>query len=317
MSVNLPHEWDLHDLVNEVDRLRTELECVRQPTPTGPTLDHASYLGASDIGVVVGENHMARDASDVWGEKKRHLHFEGTTETELGNAFERPMLEVWAASMELEVTFPGTMLHPLEQWAGATADGIAIAEEAVIESKIVGFQMRIHWGPAVLGADGVPTSVVIQVHWQAWVLRANGIPITTGLVVACFGTEIRTYEFPIDDELIEYLVAEGRAWWRYFVEGNREPEGRAGRDIVLAIHPANLRKELDAPTEEVVELALSYDQARGDERDAKQLKESIGVKLCRIIGDGTGFYGDGIKTTWKANRSGKRSINVTVKKGRA
>lgn len=293
------------------------IQRAQEPVPTGPTLDHAIYLGASDIGVVVDENHMARDASDVWAEKKGYIHFEGTTETELGNAFERPMLQVWAAAMRVEVTFPGTMLHPDEQWAGATPDGVVVAEEAVVEAKIVGFQMRHHWGPEVLDAEGVPASVVIQVHWQAWVLRANGVPITTGIVVACFGTEIRTYEFPIDDSLVDYLVDEGRAWWRYFVEGNREPEGRAGRAIVLAIHPANLRDDLDAPTEEVVGLAVSYDSARSEESAAKRLKEDVGVQLCRIIGEGLGFYGDGIKVTWKANRGGKRSIRVTVKKGRA
>lgn len=286
------------------------------PVPTGPTIDHATYLGASDIAPVISENHMARDASDVWGEKKGLLHFESTVETEMGNAIERPMLKVWANRMDIEVTFPGTMLHPTERWAGATPDGVALAHEAVIEAKIVGFQMRVHWGPAVLGAEGPPLAVVIQVHWQAWVLRANGMTITTGVVVACFGTELRTYEFPIDDELIDYLVEEGRAWWQHFVEGNVEPEGRAGHDIVAAIHPANVRDDLDEPTEEVVELALAYDSARADQKAAKKQKDDAALQLKRAIGDGSGFYGDGIKVTWKTKAGGKRSIAVNIKKGR-
>lgn len=288
-----------------------------EPVPTGPTLDHASYLGASDIGCVVDENHMARDASDVWAEKKGYSQFEGTVETELGNAFERPMLQVWALEVGIEITFPGTMLHPDEQWAGATPDGVSAIHQAAIEAKVVGFQMRSHWGPAVLNVEGVPNAVVIQVHWQAWVLRANGIPITTGIVVACFGTELRTYEFPIDDELVDCLVEAGRDWWQCHIEGDVQPEGRAGREIVAAIHPANIRDELDAPTGEVVELALAYDDARADEKEAKRVKEATGVKLCSIIGDGTGFYGDGVKVTWKQGSNGKRSLRVTVKKGRA
>ncbi len=287
-----------------------------EPVPTGPTLDHASYLGASDIGCVVDENHMARDQSDVYGEKKGWLHFEGTTETELGNAFERPMLQVWADALGVELTFPGTMLHPAEQWAGATPDGVLVVMEAVVEAKVVGYQMRSHWGPAVLDADGVPNAVIIQVHWQAWILRANGITITTGIVVACFGTELRTYEFPIDDQLIDFLVDEGRAWWLYHIVGDVQPEGRAGRAIVAAIHPANVRPELDEPTDEVIDLALEYDGARSEESTAKKAKEAIGVKLCGLIGDGTGFYGDGIKATWKAKANGNRSISVTIKKGR-
>ncbi len=285
--------------------------------PTGPTIDHASYLGASDIGVVVDEGYLARDTSDVWGEKKGLLHFEGNTQTELGNAFERPMLEVWAAAADVDVTFPGTMLHPDEQWAGATPDGVVAADEAVVEAKIVGFQMRGHWGPDALDVEGVPAAVVIQVHWQAWILRANGTPISTGIVVACFGTELRTYEFPIDDELIDYLVGEGRDWWVYHVEGDVCPEGRAVRDILWAIHPANVFDVLDEPTEKVVELVLAYDGARADEKAAKKRKEAIGDDLCAVIGDGLGFYGDGIKTTWKTGASGKRSLRVDVKKGRA
>lgn len=281
--------------------------------PTGPTVPHSSYLGASDIGVVVGENHMARDQSDVWGEKKGHLHFQGTTETELGNAFERPMLQVWAAERELDVTFPGTMLHPLEHWAGATPDGVAVEQEAVIEAKVVGFEMRNHWGPEVLGVEGVPSAVVCQAHWQAWVLRANDTPITRGIVVACFGTQLRTYIFPIDDELIEFLVAEGRAWWTYYVEGNREPPGRAGHEIVAAIHPANVRDDLDEPTDEVVALAIEFDAARSDEKAAKKRKDGLGLQLKRAIGEGLGFYGGGIKATWKKQSNGSRPLRVDVK----
>ena len=284
--------------------------------PTGPTIDHATYLGASDIGVVVDENHMARDQSDVYAEKKGYSKFVGTTETELGNEFERPMLKVWAAKYEVVIDFPGTLLHPVDTWAGATADGYILAWEAALEAKIVGFKMQWHWGPASDGAEGVPAAVVIQVHWQAWVLRANGFVVSVGIVVACIGTELRTYEFPIDDELIAALVDEGRDWWQHHIVGDVRPPGRAGRAIVSAIHPANVRPELDPITEKVLDLALAYHEAREAEKEAKKTKEYLGFDICDAIGDGSGMYGEGVKATWKrSEKTGKRSVSVTVKGG--
>ncbi len=312
MSANLPHEWDLRDLVNEVDRLRTELERVQRPTPTGPTLDHANYLGASDIGVIVGENHLARDQSDVWGEKKGYLHFEGTVETDLGNEVERPVLAVWAKWQGADLAFPGTFIHPDEPWAGATVD--AIRDERIsVEFKFVGRQMALEWGPAHLGADGVPAVVICQLHWQTWVLRANGFTIERGQVVACLGTELRTYDVEIDEDLIALLVEQGRTWWVRHVIGDERPEGRAGRELVAAIHPANVRPQLEPMTDEVRDLAIPYDKARGDEKAAKAEKELLYPQLCDLVGDGSGFEGDGVKVTWKANVHGKRSLNVRIK----
>lgn len=283
------------------------------PTPTGPTIDHSSYLGASDIGVIVEETHMARDESDVWGEKKGHLVFKPTTETELGNEFERPMLAVWAKIHRVELTFPGTMLHPGEQWAGATADAQIEARHAVVEGKVVGFQMRLAWGPEHLGVDGVPAAVVCQVHWQAWVLRANGVTVEVGIVVACFGTELRTYEFAIDDDLISTLVSMGREWWQRHIVGDVRPEGRRGVELVTAIHPANVRAELDPMTPVVEGYARAFDHARATVKTAEQAKGALGVMLRELVAAGTGFEGDGVKVTWAKNKAGARSLNVRVK----
>ena len=286
--------------------------------PTGPTLDHASYLGASDIGVLVGESHMARDESDVWGEKKGHLHFEGSIQTDLGNALERPFLDVWARRGGFELTFPGTMRHPEETWAGATGDALRPDPDAegsiiAVEAKLVGYQMLREWGPAHLGAEGVPASVVCQVHWQAWVLRACGVPVSRGQVVMCSGTELRVYDVPIDDDLIDELVSLGRAWWERHVIGDVRPEGRRGRELVAAIHPANLRKKLDPMTDVVRGLARAYEKARGDEKTAGLAKDALATMLCEAVGDGSGFEDDLTKVTWKKSAAGTRSLYVKIR----
>ncbi len=281
--------------------------------PTGPTIDHASYLGASDIGVIVDVSHMARDASDVWGEKKGYLHFEGDTATEIGNAVERPILAVWAAARDYELHFPGTMLHPVEKWAGATPDMI-VQPRTAGEFKMVGGQMARAWGPEHLGEDGVPDATVCQLHWQVWILRANGIPIDNGVIVACFGTEIRTYEIEINDNLIDALVDEGREWWETYVVADVRPEGRAGRELVAAIHPANVRKELDEMTEKVRGLCLAYDEARTREKTGDQAMDAIGAILCELIGKGSGFEDKTAKVTWKADKNKNRSLRVVIRK---
>ena len=63
------------------------------PVPTGPTVNHSSYIGASDIGAIAGQSAF-KTALDVFAEKRGVTHFEGNEFTEMGNAFERPALEL-------------------------------------------------------------------------------------------------------------------------------------------------------------------------------------------------------------------------------
>jgi len=285
--------------------------------PTGPTIDHANYLGASDIGVIVGEGYLARDESDVWGEKMGYLPFVPTIETELGSTVERPIMELWARRKGVTLEYPGTLLHPEHKWAGATPDAWIVEWRRSLEFKYVGGPMFQHWGPAHMGAEGAPPGVVCQNVWQTWIMTANGYPAEGGLIIGCIGTELREYEVPLDPDLTEELQSAGREWWIKHVINGVRAEGRRGRDLVNAIHPANVRDTLEPMTPRIQGLAEAYLHAKAQAKLAEGAIDGIGVMLCDLVGSGAGFEGNGFKVTWKANKNGHRSLLVTRKKGKA
>ncbi len=274
-------------------------------TPTGPTVDHNSYLGGSDIGAIAGQSPW-RTGLDVWAEKTgKAPPFEGNIHTELGNAFERPALAVYAKAMGVELSFPGTLLHPKESWAGATPDAVENGQR-LVECKIVGFNTAKHWGPPDEGADGVPYDTLCQVHWQSWIANNSGVAQCSDAVVVAFkGTSMDVYRFGIDEGLIESLVKLGRDFWDKYVIGGSMPavEGNSAADIIKAIHPRNLTDDLLPMTEYVRATAMEYDDARENEKLAAAHKKAVQAQLTALIGDGAGFKDeDGSKATWKAGK---------------
>jgi len=272
--------------------------------PTGPTVeDHNSYLGASDIGAVAGQSSY-QTALDVWAEKRGVTHFEGNEFTEMGNAFERPALELYAKRHGVELSYPGTLIHSGFPWAGATPDAIA-DRKMVAECKIVGRNASRRWGDPEDGPDGVPAEVLCQVHWQTWIARDNNVLKANGYpahVVAVMGTDMPVYEVPIEDEMIEGLIEIGRDFWERCIVGGEMPviEGDHASDILAAIHPRHLRDSLDPMTAEIEKLAREYDEARDAASDSEAHQKQIGAQLKALIGEGAGFQGNGVTATWKA-----------------
>lgn len=269
--------------------------------PVGPTTSHQQYLGASDIGAVAEQNSF-RTKLDVWAEKRGVSTFEGNEFTEVGNAYERPTLELYALRNGLELDYPGTLVHPKENWAAATPDAIA-SKRHVSECKIVGIPMLKFWGEPEDGENGIPADVLCQVHWQSWIVReVLQVPCELAHVVAAHGTKIKVYEIPIEDDMINGLVEIGREFWEKHVVGGEMPEvtGEHASDILAAIHPRHVRDKLLPMTAEVEELAREYDEARTAATEAEAHQKEIGARLKATIGDEAGFQGDGVTATWKA-----------------
>ena len=277
-------------------------------TPTGPTIDHNSYIGASDIGAIAGQNPFAT-ALDIWAPKTgKAPGFEGNIHTDIGNAFERPALGVYANETGAQLSFPGTLIHPVDKWAGATPDAV-VDDSYCAECKIVGFRSARFWGDPEDGPDGVPAYVLCQVHWQSWIVRTLNIaPCEIAKVPAFFGTEMKLYEIPIDTIMIEQLREIGHEFWTQNVVKGIMPavEGDSARDIIEAIHPKHTKILLEPMTDEIAQLAVAYDEARDAEKQAEKEKEQAAAMLTSRIGDAAGFEGNGIKTTWK-NPKGKPS----------
>ncbi len=283
----------------------TETERGTMTTPTGPTIDHSSYIGASDIGALAGQSPY-RTALDVWAAKTgKAPGFAGNIHTEIGNAFERPALEIYSKIRPADLKFPGTLIHPEKPWAGATPDAIA-NDRLVVECKIVGWNTARQWGGTEEGADGVPAAVLCQVHWQSWIARSLNIaPCEMAEVAAVHGTKMQIYEIPINESFVSDLVEIGEMFWNDNVIKNKMPmiEGDSANDIIAAIHPKHLKEDLLPMTDGIRTLALKYEGARAVEKEATEFKETLGAQLKAMIGDNAGYIDeDGFKATWKTSK---------------
>ncbi|HMI91957.1 MAG TPA: hypothetical protein VK509_11365, partial [Polyangiales bacterium] len=138
-----------------------------------------------------------------------------------------------------------------------------------------------------------------------------GIPAEVADVVAQIGTERRVYEIPIDHEFGESIITLADDFWTRHVVNDVMPEVTEGGelDTLRALFPS-VRKgaQLLLAPDEVIALALKYDQLRAAGKVAKEEKELAGARLCALIGDGPGFIDlqRGIKATWP-ERDGKVS----------
>lgn len=267
---------------------------------TGPTRDHTSYIGGSDIAALAGA-HPYKTPLDVWAEKLGKSTFEGNDRTELGDHFERPAIELYRRRVGAEsIEYPGTLVHPQDPFLGATPDAIRDGNRDV-QCKIVGLNQAHRWGEPEDGPDGVPPEVFLQVHWESWAIKAAlDIRGEVADVPAVIGTDLRTFEVPIDWDIVEGLEVLARSFWLKHVKTGLvpEPTGDESLDTLRALFPKPMREKLERPTEDVVELVRAYDIARSEEGEAKARKMAAGGRLCLLIGDGLGFEGDGVRVKW-------------------
>ncbi len=268
----------------------------------GPTVDHSTYLGGSDIAAVVGLSPYGT-ALDVWARKTGRATFPGNTRTRAGNAFERVILELYAAEIGTELEFPGTLLSGI---TGATPDAIGDGCR-VVQAKMVGIRQAERWGAVCLAEDGIPQEVLAQVHYESWHAQKRYGTAFGAHVVAQLGTEQRVYAVEIDNEFAASLVEAGERFWRDFVVTDRMPivTGAKNMETLRCVykHPNETLRAMSAAE---LDMALQYAGHRNAESAAKKAKEEIGARLCEAIGGDAGMssgYGKGVtRATWKQQR---------------
>lgn len=290
-----------------------------EAVPTGPTTDHASYLGASDIAAVLGI-HPYQTALDVWAEKVHGVKTQENEPMKVGKALERPVLEaLYAPERNLELYYPGTLVHPSDPWMAASPDAIAglVGGELDrdVECKIVGRRQMSRWGDPDEGPDGVPEEVLTQATWQLAAIQAQtaGRHIDVADIVALLGTEIRVYGMEFDPKFAADLMEVGRQWWKTHVEGEKMPEvyTEDARRLLARIYPKNVEGmlEMRADVRELAQAWLVYDEGI---KGLGELKAAKSAEICALIGEAKGFEdSDGLKATWSP-RKGSISYKAIV-----
>jgi putative phage-type endonuclease len=256
-----------------------------------------SYLGASDVGAVVGVDPF-KTALDVFASKLGLSKPTDSVATRLGNLFEGPILFEYARMEGVELAFPAT-IRGAEPWIAATPDAVVVAPERLVECKVVGYRMAHRWGAEDDGVEGVPIYVLTQVQWA---MGVGGWAEAD--VIALLGTELRRYRVPRDDEMIAMLVDACRQFWFAHVSTGLLPEvtgDSRAREVIAARYPTVERGILPAPVG-VPELAAQYRAALDALTAAETEKKRLGNLLRLQIGDALGFEGSWGRVTLKPKK---------------
>lgn len=268
---------------------------------TGPTVDHATYVGGSDIAAIVGLSPYAT-ALDVWAEKTRRAKFEGNRRTRAGQVLEPGILALYAEEQSVDLWFPDTMVT--SDHTGCTPDAVSSAGYDV-QVKLVGIQQAERWGESSEGEDGVPPEVLAQIHYEAWhIAELHGVRDVRGHVVAQIGTDQRVYDIGIDRDFADVLVDAGRRFWRDHVVTDRMPIVREGDKATLGrIYPKN-SSVVTSISGEALALAYRHAELKEEIDRAESECDVVDAKLCALIGEQSGFVGvaAGVKVTWNQQR---------------
>lgn len=273
-----------------------------QVRSTGPTVDHATYIGGSDIAALVGLSPYAT-ALDVWAEKTRRASFKGNRRTRAGQVLEPGILALYAEEQDVDLWFPETMVTAGH--TGCTPDAVSSAGYDV-QVKLVGISQAMRWADVPDGCtgneDGVPPEVLAQIHYEAWhIAELHGVRDVRGHVVAQVGTDQRVYDIGIDREFSASLIDIARRFWRDHVVTDRMPVvTEADHETLDRLYPKIADRLLKPITADVHDLARHYDVYRAAESAAKKRKGDVAAQLKALIGDGAGFVGVavGAKVEW-------------------
>ena len=301
--------------------------------PSAPTVPHASYLGASDIGAILGLDPF-KTPLDVWARKTGRVP-EGPSseEIEAGNDHEAGVIagavrKLRRRGVLASCMYPGpgtirggTWTLDGDPWRAATLDAAIVlvdGTQAALEAKLVGAGRAHEWGPEPAGAAGVPERVLAQVHWQTMHLRERwtSMPARVAYVAADIcGTDRRLYEVVIDDDLVCELLEAGRAWWERHVLHDEMPVPTA-RDIATLgrVFPTVERPLSPFVPFEVRQLAEDYSIGREITLRHHVETQKIGALLRAALGDAEGYRWHGGKVTWRETADGSRRLYVKVRR---
>jgi predicted phage-related endonuclease len=281
-------------------------------------------IGSSDVAAILNLSPFAdHGPMSVFAEKTGILGIDTSTtdEKELGHCLESGLLDwfTWKTGKEL-VAFPGAMtfgaagklvtggmIYGPEEWMFASIDGKIHGEAAHVECKNVGIgETSRDWN---LSDDaGYPDHVRIQCAWQCECART-----TRAYVMACVLGRPRVYLYDHDRELGIMLVNTAREFWKS-VDANERPAldaSQATREYLKAKYPTVKRAVLKISTPEIDEIAKKRYAAKKGEKQGALEKKLYDAQLIEFIADDEGVQGLEWTCTYKANKTGKRTIRFT------
>ena len=240
------------------------------------------HIGSSDSPAIVGVDPW-RTVSDVYIEKTQDLDDFSNEAIEIGNTFERPLLE-WASEQlgvkfdyDVELVKPGTMF-------AANLDAAAMSKKMGGEAKTT--SMPQEYGDE--GTDQVPDRVIIQAQHQMYVAGLDVVWIPV-LMAKFDRLRRRMYKVTRDERIIKGIETHGSEFWNEHVVPRIPPQGfTPSLDVISRVRRI---PEQVANVDPV--LVERYELAK---ESAKKWKEEVSAAKANLLaagGDSEAFdYGD-------------------------
>lgn len=265
-------------------------------------------IGSSEIATIAGLNPFQRPI-DLW-QKKMGLPVESRSDemedaADWGHRME-PLIAAWySETCSVQLIESPTLICEAYPWACSTPDRIYKDLSKGVEIKNVGARVAWHWSPEI---GGEPDYVRAQVHWQ---MLATGLT-SWDIVASIAGVRPVIYPVQRDNDFLARLVQAGLDFMA-LVE-HEEPPPVDGSDSYKAFlsrrFPAGKGRERD---ESIGALAKRYDELKDELKNGKSAQEEIANQLRARIGELDEVWGEWGKVSWKADKSGKRSLRVSRK----
>jgi putative phage-type endonuclease len=178
--------------------------------------ERRSYLGASDIGAILGVDQY-RTPLDVYNEKMGLvLPFEGNRHTERGNR-----LESMAADLYVELTGRKlrrknqALVHADYSYLVGHVDRVAVGDKRIVEIKCpsVASYRKVQ-------REGFPDSWIAQLQWY---LYLSGYPLGEWVLFCADQFDLLNFEVTADPELHQAMLTKAVEFWEEHIVARIPP----------------------------------------------------------------------------------------------
>lgn len=268
-------------------------------------------IGGSEIAAILGENPYF-GALDVYLSKVEGYQRPVTSDMERGLFLEDGIARWYAHRQGVQLDSCGTVWHAARPRAFCTPDRLAFVNgrERLISIKapaVAGDE----WGEP--GTGKVPLYAVLQLQQEDAVLTSLGKSLDpVSHLVALLGGDLRVYPIERDEELQQWLLDAGAAWFERHILGREAPalDGSEGaRAWLRRRFPRNTLPMIRASAQDEL-LLYALKTAEAKEATATSEYEIARQRVEERIGEAEGIEGALGRITWRADKNLKRSFRT-------
>ncbi len=266
------------------------------------------YLGSSDLAILFA--HLLKfplpykkTDVDIYWSKVNNLPNNSTLSTETGDWLEKPLLELAAKELGVDIIIdPGRLFTVAQHGPGkgllaANHDSLIVGRRAGIEAKFRNADNAQFFGEP--NTDQVALDVVVQTQTQMYCGDLDEVYVILG-TPSYYTIEHRLYRVPRDEKIIDTIAIYGSQWWQEHIEAGVPPDGNLEPPLyVLKALERKIGVQIRLP-DEAVEWCDKRIELKKNIKTLATEVETINRKLLHALGDAEiGLLANGGKVTFK------------------